>query len=138
MVQSQLKEIGITINIVELDSAGLSTSTTKGEHQSCIYGMGFNIFGDDARRILQPGSAVNKAHYDDPEVIELLDKAVAETDEAKRKEYYKEIQENVHEHVPYIPLYYADGFIGVKKGTGGIDIYPTSHHDYSKVFVPAN
>ena len=138
MVQSQLKEIGIAINIVELDSAGLSTSTTKGDHQSCIYGMGFNIFGDDARRILQPGSAVNKAHYDDPEVMELLDKAVAETDEAKRKEYYKEIQENVHEHVPYIPLYYADGFIGVKKGTGGIDIYPTSHHDYSKVFVPAN
>ena len=51
-----------------------------------------------------------------PEVMELLDKAVAETDEAKRKEYYKEIQENVHEHVPYIPLYYADGFIGVKEG----------------------
>ena len=67
-----------------------------------------------------------------------LTRAVAETDEAKRKEYYKEVQENVHEHVPYIPLYYADGFIGVKKGTGGIDIYPTSHHDYSKVFVPAN
>ena len=30
------------------------------------------------------------------------------------------------------------GFIGVKKGTGGIDIYPTSHHDYSNIFGPAN
>ncbi|MCI9568560.1 MAG: ABC transporter substrate-binding protein [Lachnospiraceae bacterium] len=138
MMQSQLKEIGLTINIVELDSAGISTTTTNGEHQSCIYGMGFNIFGDDARRILQPGSAVNKAHYDSPLVMELLDKAVAETDEAARKDYYKQIQEDVYEHVPYIPLYYADGFIGVKKGTGGIDIYPTSHHDYSNIFVPAN
>ena len=78
MIQSQCKEIGLTINIVELDSAGISTTTTNGEHQSCLYGMGFNIFGDDARRILQPGSAVNKAHYDSPEVMELLDKAVAE------------------------------------------------------------
>ncbi len=137
MMQSQLKEIGLEVNITELDSAGISTSTTNGEHQSCIYGMGFNIFGDDARRILQPGSAVNKAHYDSQEVMDLLDKAVAETDEATRKEYYKQIQEDIYEHVPYIPLYFADGFIGVKKGTGGIDIYPTSHHDYSYVFVPA-
>lgn len=137
MMQSQLKEIGITVNIVELDSAGISTTTTNGEHQSCIYGMGFNIFGDDARRILQPGSAVNKAHYDSDKVMELLDKAVAEVDETKRKDYYKQIQEDVYEHVPYIPLYFADGFIGVKKGTGGIDIYPTSHHDYSNIFVPA-
>lgn len=137
MIQSQCKEIGLTINIVELDSAGISTTTTNGEHQSCLYGMGFNVFGDDARRILQPGSAVNKAHYDSPEVMELLDKAVAEEDEAKRLDYYKQIQENVYEHVPYIPIYYADGFIGVKKGTGGIDIYPTSHHDFSNIFVPA-
>lgn len=137
MMQSQLKEIGLTVNIVELDSAGISTTTTNGEHQSCIYGMGFNIFGDDARRILQPGSAVNKAHYDSAKVMELLDKAVAEVDETKRADYYKQIQEDVYEHVPYIPLYFADGFIGVKKGTGGIDIYPTSHHDYSNIFVPA-
>lgn len=137
MMQSQLKEIGLTVNITELDSAGISTSTTNGEHQSCIYGMGFNIFGDDARRILQPGSAVNKAHYNSQEVMDLLDKAVAEQDETTRKAYYKEIQEDIYEHVPYIPLYFAEGFIGARKGTGGIDIYPTSHHDYSNVFVPA-
>ena len=137
LIQSQVKEIGLTVNIVELDSAGISTSTTNGEHQSCLYGMGFNVYGDDARRILQPGSAVNKALYDSDEVMELLDKAAAETDEEQRKEYYKQIQENIYEHVPYIPIYFADEFIGVKKGTGGIDIYPTSHHDFSNVFVPA-
>lgn len=137
LIQSQVKEIGLTVNIVELDSAGISTSTTNGEHQSCLYGMGFNVYGDDTRRILQPGSAVNKALYDSDEVMELLDKAAAETDEELRKEYYKQIQENIYEHVPYIPIYFADGFIGVKKGTGGIDIYPTSHHDFSNVFVPA-
>ncbi|MNC29638.1 Heme-binding protein A precursor [compost metagenome] len=137
MIQSQLKDVGIKVTITELDSAGISTSTTKGDHQSTIYGMGFNIFGDDARRILQPGSAVNKAHYESKEVMDLLDKAVAESDEAKRKEYYKQIQANVYEHTPYIPLYFPDGFIGVAKGTGGIDIYPTTHHDFSNVFVPA-
>ncbi|MEY8352081.1 ABC transporter substrate-binding protein [Lachnospiraceae bacterium 54-53] len=137
MIQSQLKEAGITVTINEMDSAGISTSTTNGEHQACIYGMGFNVFGDDARRILQPGSAVNKAHYESEEVMNLLDEAIAETDETKRKENYKKIQENIYEHVPYIPIYFADGFIAAKKGTGGIDIYPTSHHDLSETFVPA-
>lgn len=137
MIQSQLREVGIEMTITELDSAGISTSTTNGDHQSCIYGMGFNIFGDDARRILQPGSAVNKAHYDNPAVMDLLDKAVAESDETLRKDYYKQIQELVAADTPYIPLYFSDGFIAVAKGTGGIDIYPTSHHDYSNIFVPA-
>lgn len=137
MIQSQLKEVGIEVTITELDSAGISTSTTNGEHQSCVYGMGFNVFGDDARRILQPGSAVNKAHYDSDKVMELLDKAVSEPDTAKRKDYYKQIQEDVYENVPYIPLYFMDGFIAVAKGTGGIDAYPTSHHDFSNIFVPA-
>ena len=125
------------MNIVELDSAGISTTTTNGEHQSCIYGCGFNVFGDDMRRILQPGSAVNKAHLNSDKIMELLDKAVSEQDDATRQGYYKEIQEDVHESVPYIPLYYEEGFVGVKKGTGGLDIYPTSHHDYSNIFVPA-
>ncbi len=40
LIQAQLKEIGITVTIKELDSAGISTSTTAGEHQACIYGMG--------------------------------------------------------------------------------------------------
>ena len=137
MMQSQLKEIGIDVNIVELDSAGISTTTTNGEHQSCIYGCGFNVFGDDMRRILQPGSAVNKAHLNSDKIMELLDKAVCELDDTTRQGYYKEIQEDVHENVPYIPLYYQEGFVGVKKGTGGLDIYPTSHHDYSNIFVPA-
>lgn len=136
MMQSQLKEVGIEVTINEMDSAGISTSTTNGEHQACIYGMGFNVFGDDARRILQPGSAVNKAHYESEEVMNLLDKAVAETDETRRKEDYQKIQENIYENVPYIPIYFADGFLAAKKGTGGIDIYPTSHHDFSETFVP--
>ncbi len=135
LIQAQLKEVGIALTIKELDSAGLSTGTTDGNHQSCIYGMGFNIFGDDARRILQPGSAVNKAHYDNKKVMELLDLAVKETDDTKRKDDYKQIQTIIHDEVPYIPLYFSNGYFGVKKGTGGIDYYPTSHHDLSNVYI---
>lgn len=136
LIQAQLKEIGVTVTIKELDSAGISTSTTDGEHQSCIYGMGFNTFGDDARRILQPGSAVNKAHFKNDRVMELLDLAVAEVDEAKRKTYYEEIQQIVYDEAAYVPLYFSTGYFGVKKGVGGIDYYPTSHHDMSNVYVP--
>ncbi|MFR8393272.1 MAG: ABC transporter substrate-binding protein [Pilosibacter sp.] len=136
MIQSQLKEIGIAINIVELDSAGLSTST-KGDHQSCIYGMGFNIFGDDARRILQPGSAVNKAHYDDPEVMELLIRLLQKQMRQREKSIIKRFRKMFMSMFRIFTLL-CRWFYRCEKGTGGIDIYPTSHHDYSKVFVPAD
>lgn len=135
LLQAQLKKIGVEVNIVEMDTAGLSTSTTNGEHQAAVYGCGFNIFGDDIRRLICPGTGVNKSHYDNPEVNELMDLAVKETDDTKRTEYYHQVQQILFEDGAYVPLYFADGFFGVKEGVGGIDYYPTTHHDLSNVYL---
>ncbi|MEA4920942.1 MAG: ABC transporter substrate-binding protein [Clostridiaceae bacterium] len=134
LLQSQLKKIGVEVTINEMDTAGLSTSTTNGEHEACVYGCGMNIFGDDIRRLICPGTGVNKSHYDNAKVNELMDIAVAETDETKRAESYKEVQQVLHDDGAYVPLYFAQGFFGVKEGIGGIDYYPTSHHDMSYVY----
>ncbi len=135
IIQAQMKKIGVEVEIVEFDSAGLSKSTTNGEHEAALYGCGMNIFGDDARRLICPGTGVNKSHYDNAKVNELMDLAVQEQDDAKRKEYYAEVQQILHDTAGYVPLYFANGFFGVKKGTGGIDYYPTSHHDMSNVYI---
>ena len=135
LIQAQLKEIGVNVEIVEFDTAGLSTSTTNGEHEACLYGCGMNIFGDDSRRLICPGTGVNKSHYDNAEVNELMDLAVAELDDTKRTEYYHEVQQILHDDGAYVPLYSSNGFFAVKEGTGGIDYYPTSHHDMSNVYI---
>lgn len=135
LIQAQLKQIGIEVEIVEFDTAGLSNATTLGEHDTAVYGCGMNVFGDDMRRLIMPGTGVNKSHYDNARVNELMDLAVTEIDEAKRIEYYKEVQQITFEDGAYLPLYYATGFFGVKEGVGGIDYYPTSHHDMSYIFM---
>lgn len=135
LIQAQMKKIGVNVQLVEFDTAGLSQSTTNGEHEAALYGCGMNVFGDDSRRLICPGTGVNKSHYDNPRVNELMDLAVAELDDAKRKAYYLEVQQILHDDGAYVPICYAKGFFGVKEGVGGIDYYPTSHHDLSNVYM---
>lgn len=135
LMQAQLKQIGIDVELVEYDTAGLSTTTTAGEHDACVYGCGMNIFGDDARRLICPGTGVNKSHYDNPRVNELMDLAVAEQDDAQRTAYYEEVQQVCFDDGAYMPIYFTEAFFGVKQGVSGIDFYPTSHHDFSNIVM---
>ncbi len=134
LIQAQLKPLGINMELNEMDSAALSSTTTAGEHEGMIYGCGMNVFGDDSRRLIVPGTGVNKSHYDNERVNELMDLAVAELDEAKRLEYYEEVQQITFETAAYVPMFFANGFYGVAKGVNGIDYYPTSHHDMSNIY----
>ncbi len=138
VIQDQLKKIGVDVKIREVDLGGWGDMIKNGEFDALTFARGMNVNGDDSRAyLLDGGAASNAARYDRPDLLEIFDKAMAEEDETKRKEYYKQIQEDLHEHAPYVPLYYSRMAIAVKKGTGGIDIYPTTHHDYSYIYVPA-
>jgi len=138
ILQAQLKEIGLELSIVELDGAGMKQALINGDHEVCSFALGMNIYGDDTRRLLQPKISSNTALYDSEYVIDLMDKAMQEPDDTKRKEYYKLVQEDLYENIPYIPLYFSRAAIALRKGVGGLDVYPTNHHDFSNVYVPVN
>jgi peptide/nickel transport system substrate-binding protein len=135
MVQSQLAAIGVEITLKEVDHAGLITAQTNGDHQAVFFSFGFNAFADDCRRILIPGNSANNARYENPDVTRLMDLGAAEGDEAKRLEYYKEVQQIVHDDAPYVPLFYPQGSFGVKKGVGGIGYYPTLQHSFRDIYM---
>ncbi len=135
VLQAQLKEIGVNIIINEVDSAALTSITNEARHQGLVYGLGFNTAGDEVRRVYGDGSSTNRSHYHNDRVIELMDLAVQEFDDAKRKEYYKEIQEIAKDDIPVIPLYYEQNFWGVNKNTGGVTWYGNSNVDLSTVYV---
>ena len=135
VLQAQLKEIGVNIIINEVDSAALTSITNEARHQGLVYGLGFNTAGDEVRRVYGDGSSTNRSHYHNDRVIELMDLAVQEFDDAKRKEYYKEIQEIAKDDIPVIPLYYEQNFWGVNKNTGGGTWYGNSNVYLSTVYV---
>lgn len=138
MVQSQLREIGIEVTLKEVDHAGLLTAMGNGDHEAAFFSFGFNAFADDCRRIIIPGSGSNYAYYDNPRATELMELGAAEQDEAKRIEYYKEVQQLLYDDAPYCPLFYPQGFFGVKKGVGGIDYYPTLQHSFRNIYMVEN
>ncbi|MCI9501806.1 MAG: ABC transporter substrate-binding protein [Hungatella sp.] len=135
VLQAQLKEIGVNVVINEVDSAALTSITNEARHQGLVYGLGFNTAGDEVRRVYGDGSSTNRSHYHNDRVIELMDLAVQEFDEAARKEYYKEIQEIAKDDIPVIPLYYERNYWGVNKNTGGVTWYGNSNVDLSTVYV---
>jgi ABC-type transport system substrate-binding protein len=52
-------------------------------------------------------------------IDDLTSRAAAETDQAKRKELYSEIQQLLHEEEPVIFLYWGKEFDAVAKNVGG-------------------
>jgi peptide/nickel transport system substrate-binding protein len=137
IIQEQCKEIGLEIGISEMDSAGLSslTSFKTAGHEAAIYTLSWNTAGDDCRRPYYKNSNTNKAILTNDHIMKLIDDAVAEFDETKRKPMYKEIQQIVYDEAYYIPLYYSIESLAIDKDLSGIIIEPHQSHDYTYVCV---
>ena len=135
VIQAQLKEIGINVQINEVDGAGMSSLVSSGDFICGLWGIGFNSCGDEVRRVYYTNGSNNRSWYTNPEVDKLIDEGVVEMDDAARKEIYKQIQEIAIEDLPVICLYYENEIMGCVKGLGGIEWGCSSANDMSGVYV---
>lgn len=133
IVQANLKEIGIDVAIETLEWSSYLDRTSNGEHDMFILGWTATTGDPDgAMYVLFHGSssatAGNKFFYSNDEVSELLDLGRAETDEAKRQEYYYKAQELVVEDAPLAALYYANDCAGISAKVDGFVLSPSKSH----------
>ena len=137
IIQANAKEIGLTVNIEELEAAALTAKSAfkTAEHEAMLYTLGWNSYGDDASRAYGKNSNTNKATLSDDRVMELLALARECTDNELRKTYYAEIQTLNHEHAWYIPLYYTGLSVAINKGVTGVIWEGHQSHDYSNIEV---
>ena len=137
IIQESAKKIGLEIEIKEIDDAGLTSLSQykTASHEAMINGINWAPHGDDVRRAYAPNSNTNKGVIDNARINELMDLAIAEMDEDKRLEYYKELQEIVHEEAYVIPIYYPIASIGVNKNVEGAVFCPDGNHDFSQLCV---
>lgn len=138
VMQEQLRAIGLSVTVNEVESAAMTAMSkfNVAEHEAMIYNFGWLPQGDDCRRPFYPNNNTNKAIVTDEELIDLIDKAVQEPDEAARKELYSKVQQINHEEAYYIPIYFADQFAGVKAGTTGVIWEPNRAYDFTYIAVP--
>jgi peptide/nickel transport system substrate-binding protein len=127
VLQSQLKAIGVPMEIQQLDSAAVMKATTEGAFDLLLWRYDWN--DPDALNIYLSSSRIrqtNRVFYSNPRVDDLLSRGAEEMDQAKRVSLYQDAQKAILTDAPWQPLYYpiegmvlSDRVKGVKVGSLG-------------------
>lgn len=125
IVQSQLKDIGMKINIQITEGTALTDATVAGTHQMFLqlYGAtdpSIMFYFFHSSRI----KATNRAWYSSPELDALLEQGQSELDPAKQKDIYEKVQEMVVKGAPWVVLGNPYVFFGVRKEVRGFQVHP--------------
>ena len=137
-VASQLREIGITVEIQRMEWGAYIEALSNGEHEMFIMGWG-SVTGDADYGLYslfhssQPAAAGNRTFFADERVDELLDFARSTKDADARLEAYAEIQEIIVEEAPWIFLVTGETLVGTRADVEGFVINPNGHHRFVNV-----
>lgn len=105
LFQAQMKEIGVDINIVQLEQLAAGEASGKGEAN-----ISPTLYSASDPSILslvfhsRTIGMFNWTFYADPELDQLLDVAITQMDTVERKQTYSEIQKTIMEQALIIPL----------------------------------
>ena len=112
-LQESLSELGITVNVEQVEWGAYLEATGAGEHDMFILGWS-NSTGDPDNGISplfhsdNIGADGNRSFYNNPELDSLLDQARQESDEEKRGEMYTEAQQILVDDAPAIFILHGE------------------------------
>ena len=107
MMQEQAAAAGITLNLQGVDANALAQSMQDPNNSYDMYFGGY-IMGIDPstfESLFATGGPWNYMFYDYPEINDLFDQGSVETDEAKRKEIYTQVQQVIQDTAAFYPMY---------------------------------
>ena len=133
LIQESLANLGITVNIEQLELGAFLERTGNGEHDMFIlgwttvtadadYGM-YALFHSNSK-----GAPGNRSFYENPEVDALLDAGRSEIDIDARYDIYTEVQEILAEDAPMAYLIHTNAVLGVNSNyVDGILVDPVNY-----------
>lgn len=136
LIQAQLKKIGVNVIVNVTDKAGLTTTVEQGAHDAIVTNISLQSIGDRFHFVCNPNSSTNRALYTNEEMLAKFDEALAETDDAKRKELYKEIQTELNDVKPYVPFFYEVLCVGINKNLENYVWSADDKCDYTHIRLP--
>jgi peptide/nickel transport system substrate-binding protein len=132
VIQSNLRDIGIIVEIEQLEWAAYLDRTAAGEHYMHLLGWA-NLTGD-----ADPGmwplyhtasqGAGNRAFFSHPRVDELLEAGRVETNMDARIPHYHEVQEILREYLNVVPLHILPVEFAHRAGLVGAEPHPGGMH----------
>jgi peptide/nickel transport system substrate-binding protein len=135
LVQDQLNSIGFKINFEAIDFGTLVQELLGQTYDMVI--IGWTGLGSDPNddsfwhtKFDTPGSGFNFVSYSNPKINELLEKGVSVPGCAPedRAPFYKEIQQIIHDDVPYVFVTGTVGNTGYSKKFNGVNPGPWSFY----------
>jgi peptide/nickel transport system substrate-binding protein len=124
--QEQLKQIGITSDVNLEENAAFIKDYLDNNFDLTVSGTSAYVDPNDIYlRNFGTGQASNAVRYSNPKADDLIAAGVATTDQAKRKQIYKQLQQLLLDDVPWINLYIANQFEAMKTYVKGYTHIPT-------------
>jgi len=141
-IQSYLAAVGITAKFYQVDWGTYLEETEAGKHQMCLLGWtGDNGDPDNFMRVLYGpnaasiGTAGNVGFYNDEGAQFLLSQALQTYDVKKRAEYYRIVQQMLHEAAPFVYLAHSNQTVAFRKSVQGYVLHPTSRKFFYPVWI---
>lgn len=132
VIQSQLKGIGINVDIQVLEYGAYIEVVNNGEHDMFIGGWG-NATGDgdynqyNLFHSASQGPAGNHFYYSNPEADKLIEAARRETDETKRKQLYEQVMQMELDEAIYVPVRNYENIAAYNKNVNGFWLNPANY-----------
>jgi peptide/nickel transport system substrate-binding protein len=123
LLQSQLKAIGVPVEIQQLDSRAVQDATNQGAFDLLLWRFEWN--DPDGLRIFLGTEAIgstNRTFYSNPDVDALLAQAAHELDPAARHDLYVQAQQLILQDAPWQPLYNPVDVMAARETVQGVKI----------------
>ena len=126
VIRDQLKDVGITMNIKQVDVSVWFDAFVKGEYEITSAYQERTIDPDNFYAlVVRTGGVVNTTGYSNPAADELIDQARTETDEETRKGLYQQLRQIVFDDAPVIFVHYETINYLMNKDVTGSTVNPT-------------
>lgn len=133
IVQQQLREVGIDMQLQSYDWGTYFADIKAGRFQMySLMWVGVNtpdIFRNVFHSKAQPPQGANRGRFHDVKVDEQLEAAASATTLAAQAQHYRNVQKRVHKQLPYVPLWYEDHIVAVRKDIHGYHLAADGNYD---------
>ncbi len=139
LLQAQLGKVGIKVECVTAESAAFSNAIAPGgTTDMMVSGYSGYTYGPDAalRTYWYSSAPLNYSNNKDSYVDEMLDQAVAEKDDAARKQMYAELERYLTNKAAFVPIAIELNNLGMKKGVEGMVPPNGAIVDLRNVYIP--
>ncbi len=137
VLQQQLHNVGIALDIRTFEFATFFANVTKGAYQ--MYSMNWAGGSEDPDFFEYafhsdkfPPHGANRSFYSNPKLDALINQGRAETNPARRKAVYAEVQQILANDLPYINLWYLDNVVVHTKRVHNLKLNPSGNYDFLK------